>query len=75
MVYIIVKGSRKQLVKRQKAAIDYVDKRVRSCGGHGDKKAQEAVKDYKRWSDESGIYDKREPGQLKHLGGHDWNGK
>ena len=51
MVQIIVKD-RSRLVRQQKAVIDYVHKK----DNPSDTKVQEAVKDFQRWSNESGIY-------------------
>ena len=48
---IIVKD-RARLVRQQKAVIDYVHKK----DNPSDRKVQEAVKDFQRWSEESKIY-------------------
>ena len=52
---IIVKGSRKNLVKKQKACIDYVNKKSNPM----DSKTQEAVQDFQRWTNESGVFKNR----------------
>jgi hypothetical protein len=59
-VTIIVKGSRKRMVRQQKAVIDYVDKQVRSGKDVLDPKIKEAVSDFSRWNNESGVYKNRD---------------
>ena len=62
---IIITHSRKELVKRQKACIDYVSKGISNGIDPNDKRLQEAVQDCQRWSKESGIYKNRDEKGMK----------
>lgn len=53
---IIITRSRKDLVRKQKACMDYVDRKNNPL----DPKVQEAVEDFQRWSKESRIWDSRD---------------
>lgn len=69
-IQIIVKGGRSSLVKRQRACIDYIDKKTRSGTDHSDSKVQEAVKDFQRWTDKSGVY--KDKSGHKYKGTSEW---
>lgn len=55
-ITIIVKKSRADIVRKQKAVIDYVDKGIRSGKDHMDSKLQEACHDFQRWNKESKLF-------------------
>ena len=63
---IIITHSRKDLVKKQKACIDYVNRGIQSGKKSTDPKLQEAVQDLQRWSKDTKIYKDNREG-LRHV--------
>ncbi len=68
---IIVKG-KSRFAKQQRAAINYVDKKMREGAHYNDSRVQEAVKDVTRWGNESGLYKDKTP--LEHRKNVEYNG-
>lgn len=53
---IIITHSRKELVRRQKACMDYVNKGINNGKDPKEEGLQEAVNDFQRWSKESRVF-------------------
>lgn len=53
---IIITHSRKELVRRQKACMDYVNKGINNGKDPKEEGLQEAVSDFQRWSKESRVF-------------------
>jgi hypothetical protein len=75
---MIITHSRKDLVKKQKACIDYVSRGIQNGKSSTDPKLQEAVQDLQRWSQDTKIYKNENSKGLRHIAtfeGKDKNGK
>ena len=64
---IIITHSRKDLVKKQRACIDYVNRGIQNGKSSTDPKLQEAVKDLQRWSNDTKIYKNENSKGLRHI--------
>jgi hypothetical protein len=53
---IIITHSRKELVRRQKACLDYVNKGINNGKDPKEEGLQEAVTDFQRWSKDSKVF-------------------
>ena len=53
---IIITHSRKELVRRQKACMDYVNKGINNGKDPQEEGLQEAVTDFQRWSKDSNVF-------------------